>query len=49
MVNFHCCFLILSDEGEISLSQGGGVSFKKLSLQDDDGLETHPERPAGTM
>ncbi|XP_042887802.1 GRIP1-associated protein 1-like isoform X3 [Penaeus japonicus] len=37
------------DEGEISLSQGGGVSFKKLSLQDDDGLETHPERPAETL
>ncbi|XP_069980596.1 GRIP1-associated protein 1 isoform X2 [Penaeus vannamei] len=37
------------DEGEISLSQGGGVSFKKLSLQDDDGLETHPERPEETL
>lgn len=37
------------DEGEISLAQGGGVSFKKLTLQDDDGLETHLERPSETL
>lgn len=28
------------DEGEINLGKGGGVSFKRLTLQDDDGLET---------
>lgn len=37
------------DEGEISLAQGGGVSFKKLTLQDDDGLETDLERPSETL
>ncbi|XP_045597704.2 GRIP1-associated protein 1 isoform X2 [Procambarus clarkii] len=37
------------DEGEISLAQGGGVIFKKLTLQDDDGLETHLEGPSETL
>ncbi|KAK3865351.1 hypothetical protein Pcinc_029041 [Petrolisthes cinctipes] len=32
------------DEGEINLAKGGGVSFKKLTLQDDDGLECDVER-----
>ncbi|KAG0721517.1 GRIP1-associated protein 1 [Chionoecetes opilio] len=37
------------DEGEISLGKGGGVSFKKLTLQDDDGLETDLERTTDTL
>ncbi|XP_076064865.1 GRIP1-associated protein 1-like isoform X1 [Oratosquilla oratoria] len=37
------------DEGEISLSRGGGVSFKKLSLQDDDGLEVEISKPSETL
>ncbi|XP_045128923.1 GRIP1-associated protein 1-like isoform X2 [Portunus trituberculatus] len=36
------------DEGEINLGKGGGVSFRKLTLQDDDGLETDLERTNDT-
>lgn len=38
---------VFRDEGEIDLGKGGGVSFKKLTLQDDDGLETDLTRTNG--
>ncbi|KAK7082317.1 GRIP1 associated protein 1 [Halocaridina rubra] len=37
------------DEGEINIGRGEGVSFKKLSLQDDDGLESDMEQPSETL
>ncbi|XP_068213035.1 GRIP1-associated protein 1-like isoform X1 [Palaemon carinicauda] len=37
------------DEGEINIGCGDGVSFKKLSLHDDDGLESDMERPNETL
>ncbi|XP_064093647.1 GRIP1-associated protein 1-like isoform X4 [Macrobrachium nipponense] len=37
------------DEGEINIGCGDGVSFKKLALHDDDGLESDMERPNETL